>query len=149
MPSAPARLSVPVVAAAVLPPLVAFAVSVYVAVGWLVGTNPLWPTPELNVAEAAMVRDHAEVVRLIHAGQDPNRAWEIRSDIRNSDQPARMTPLEAAISIRRLELVQLLVREGARIGPAEREALVAFSRKYGAPDVAAYLESFPPLAHAQ
>ena len=88
-----------------------------------------------------MVRDAGEAVRLIRAGHDPNRAWPVRADLSDSGQPEVLTPLEAAVQIRRLEFVQLLVREGARMTAAERSTLVDRARRLGAGDITDYLQA--------
>jgi len=85
------------------------------------------------------VRDHAEVVRLIHGGADPNRSWLVASDFSDSHRPETITPLEAAVQIRRLELVELLVREGATVDEPVRARLVARARDLHADDIVAYL----------
>jgi hypothetical protein len=51
-----------------------------------------------------------------------------------------MTPLEAAVEIRRLELVQLLLRHGVRVTPAIRGPLAERARQLGAADIADFLE---------
>jgi hypothetical protein len=53
-----------------------------------------------------------------------------------------MTPLEAAIAIRRLELVQLLLRHGAAVTPQTRAHLVERARDAGASDIVDFLERF-------
>ena len=135
----PSSNRVPLIAAAATagPPAAAILAAAWVLAGWVLGTNPFWPVPELNVAEAAAVRDHAEVVRLIEAGQDPNRAWPVRVDIIDGNAHM-MTPLEAAVRIRRLELVKLLVRHGAAITPATRAALIERAALVEANDIVAY-----------
>jgi len=120
------------------PLLVPFVLAVAVIAGWAAGANPFWPTPDLNVAEAAAVRDHAEVVRLIESGQNPNRAWPIRVGIID-DAVHTMTPLEAAVEIRRLELVKLLIRHGAVLTDAARAALTERASARQADDIVAFL----------
>ena len=136
------RIGVPHVAAwaAVGPLLLPFAATLWIIVGWAIGTDPFWPTPVLNVAEAAAVRDHAEVVRLIQQGEDPNRRWPVRIDLLDS-QAHMMTPLEAAIEIRRLELVQLLIKHGAQVTPENRPSLVDRAKDGGATDIVEFLET--------
>ena len=139
-PRAQGRVSRLAAAAVCAPMLATLLLAVYVVAGWVAGTDPFWPTPELNVAEAALVRDHAEVVRLIQLGHDPNRSWPVRADV-NDGRAATMTPLEAAIRIRRLELVELLLRHGARVTPVERPGLIELAKTSDAPDIAEYLEA--------
>ena len=131
------------VAAAVGPLLATFAAAVWTLLGWVAGADPFWPMPVLNVAEAAAVRDHAEVVRLIVAGQDPNRKWPVAPDLIDGNAH-QMTPLEAAIEIRRLELVHLLLRHGARVTAETRAPLVERARALGATDIVSVLEHTEP-----
>lgn len=121
------------------PPVLAFALSLYAVAGWAGGASPFWSSPEVNVSEAAMIRDHAEVVRLIRAGQDPNRSWPISAEASDDGREQTATPLEAAIRIRRLELVELLIREGARVPPDVRPRLVALAQQVDAPDIVEYM----------
>jgi hypothetical protein len=123
------------------PFVVPLSLSLYVLVGWVSGGNPFWTVPDLTLSEATMVRDAGEAVRLIRAGHDPNRAWPVRADLSDSGQPEVLTPLEAAVQIRRLEFVQLLVREGARMTAAERSTLVDRARRLGAGDITDYLQA--------
>ena len=125
--------------AAVAPLLIPFVAALWVVLGALVGATPFWPTPALNVAEAAAVRDHAEVVRLIRRGEDPNARFAVRAELIDGEGH-QMTPLEAAVEIRRLELVKLLVRHGARVTPESRSLLSARAAALGAPDIVQYLE---------
>jgi hypothetical protein len=60
------------------------------------GRYPMWPHEEINLAEAAGVREEAEVVRLIELGQDPNARYPVRAGL-VFDRIARLTPLEAAV----------------------------------------------------
>jgi hypothetical protein len=128
--------------AVAVPHLVVFAAGVWLLVGWAIGLDPFWPTGTLTLSEAAAVRDHAEVVRLIEAGHDPNRRWPVRAGL--LDGAAQMiSPLEAAVRIRRLSLVELLMRSGAAPDMQERSALVEVALAAGAPDVAAFLRNPP------
>ncbi|MGH9346754.1 MAG: hypothetical protein ACRD26_05750 [Vicinamibacterales bacterium] len=132
------RIHTALAAAAVGPLLVPMAAALWVIVGWMAGADPFWRTPELNVAEAASVRDHAEVVRLIETGQDPNRTWPVRPGLIDGEGH-EMTPLDAAVAIGRLDLVKLLVRHGAAITAENRPALVARAEARDARDITAYL----------
>jgi hypothetical protein len=75
--------------------------------------HPFWLWEPLNLAEAAALRDHGEVARLLDAGQDPNATYTVRGGFVRSN-PTQMTPIEAARSARRDEIVQLLLDGGAR-----------------------------------
>jgi len=70
------------------------AVSAGVLILAAVGFHPLWPHRPTNLAEAAGVRDEAEVVRLIQQGHDPNVRYAVRTGS-IVDFSLRLTPLEA------------------------------------------------------
>lgn len=139
----PGAAGVPVVpTVCVLAPLVA---SLVLAVALLIGPalpqDPFWAAPDLNVSEAVFVRDRAEALRLIRAGADPDRAWTIREAFGGPQPPS--TPLEAAIRIRRLEIVQVLLGAGARLTPESRQHLISLARAGQADDIAQFLEQQP------
>lgn len=77
-----------------------------------VDRHPMWPHQQWNLSEAAAVRDTAEVARLIQFAEDPNIPREIRAGLL-SDDPVRLTPLEAAVAINDGNMVLLLLRSGA------------------------------------
>ena len=131
-------------AAIVAPHVVAFAAMLWLVAGWIAGADPFWPIPAMTLSEAAAVRDHAEVVRLIEEGHDPNRKWSVRAGLLDGDAHA-ITPLEAAVRIRRLALVELLLRSGAAPGADERSALVGTALAAGAADIAAFLRNPPQV----
>src|SRR6188474_3471766 len=60
------------------------------------GEYPMWPHEDVNLAEAAGVREEAEVARLIERGQDPNASYPVRAGLL-FERPAKLTPLEAAV----------------------------------------------------
>jgi hypothetical protein len=60
------------------------------------GEHPMWPHEPLNLAEAAGVREEAEVVRLIEQGHHPNARYPVRPGYL-SERGASLTPLEAAV----------------------------------------------------
>jgi hypothetical protein len=121
----PSRAATGLAVAAIAPLLLTFLGSAWVVLGWVADASPFWPDPQMTLSEAAGIGNAGEVVRLITAERhDPNLAWPVREGILG---PAEIvTPLEAAVAVRRTELVPVLVRHGAavpRSGPA-RVALV-------------------------
>jgi hypothetical protein len=60
------------------------------------GEHPMWPHEEVNLAEAAGVREEAEVTRLIEQGHDPNARYPVRAGLL-FERTVRLTPLEAAV----------------------------------------------------
>lgn len=109
---------------ALFPVLAALAASAWAAVGGPLGASPFWADPHMTVSEAAGLASSGEVVRLVHhEHQDPSREWPVREGILGARQT--VTPLEAAVAIRRYEMVQVLLRLGARPRTAaDRDALV-------------------------
>ena len=75
--------------------------------------HPLWLQPDLNLSEAAAVRDAAEIVRLIEEhSEDPNAIREVRPGLL-ADQAIRVTPLEAAVAAKDVEIARVLLVNGA------------------------------------
>lgn len=134
------RVPVSAAIAVAAPPAAACAVALLLLAGWAVGWHPFWPTPDVTLSEAAAVRDDAEVVRLIEQGHDPSRRWAVRSGIIDGDGHL-LTPLEAAVMIRRLQTVELLLREGAVLTAEQRNALIELADAHSAPDIAEYLRT--------
>ena len=109
-----------------------------------VGDHPRWPNTHLNLSEAAAVRDQAEVVRLIEGGDTPNARRPVRPGLLGNDVQIQATPLEAAMSERRTEIMGLLFERGASLTPADwlRLRCAAQAREYG--DVVATLDARRP-----
>ncbi len=82
------------------------------------GEYPMWPHEDVNLAEAAGVREEAEVARLIERGQDPNASYPVRPGLL-FERPAKLTPLEAAVINDDPAIVALLFANGAAVdGPS-------------------------------
>jgi hypothetical protein len=75
------------------------------------GHHPLWRTEALNLSEAAALRDRGEVARLLAAGDDPRAARPVRAGFLYQE-PATLTPAEAAVLADRPEILQLLLDYG-------------------------------------
>jgi hypothetical protein len=76
-----------------------------------VDRHPMWPHQSLSLAEAAGVRDEAEVTRLVEDGADPNARYPVRPGV-VFDVGMRLTPLEAAVASRDPEMVERLLALG-------------------------------------
>jgi len=74
--------------------------------------HPFWLREELNLAEAAALRDRGEVARLLAEGQDPNATYRVRRGAVR-DYAMQLTPVEAARATGRDEVVQILLDAGA------------------------------------
>ena len=79
--------------------------------------HPMWPHQPFNLAEAAGVRDAAEVARLIEDGADPNIGYPVRPMF-IFDDPVRLTPLEAAVAANDPQILSQLLMSGARMDAA-------------------------------
>jgi hypothetical protein len=75
--------------------------------------HPFWLWEPLNLAEAAALRDRGEVARLIAEGQDPNATYRVRRGMVQR-YAMQMTPMAAARSARRDEIVEILLDAGAK-----------------------------------
>lgn len=139
------------VAIAGAPALAALAFSIVIGVGWALGAQPFWAIPELTLSEAAATRDAGEVVRLVEQQhQDPNASYSVRDGVVGPG--TSVSPLEAAVVVKRAEMVRLLLRLGAAPGAEERLRFACLARRGGAEDVVAALiseaERAQPLACA-
>lgn len=109
-----------------------------VVFGERVGATPFASMTPANAAEAAGMASAVHVIRFIRMGEDPNRVYPVRPEIISS-AVLRATTLEAAMWSRQVELVQLLDREGAIVGAAERHALACLAADLQADDIVDYL----------
>ena len=127
---------------AVIVPQAAIAAIVIVMLGGsLAGANFFWPVRDVNLAEAVLLRDAGETVRLIGLGADPNGRFHVRRDISGAIS-RRVSPLEAAVIERRIEMVDLLLRHGATLGTtAQSDTLMCLAAARQAPDITAFLSA--------
>lgn len=142
--AAPRRLLVLALAGPSLFLLVAIAVMLGAALG---GYQPLAGPDDLTLAEAAAIRDEAEVLRQIRAGADPNAPGTVRRGILN-DAEYLLTPLEAAVAAGHAEVVQLLVQNGAVINQRTFPILFCLAQDNGATDIASFLNERAPAGVA-
>src|SRR5688500_20198729 len=85
--------------------------------GLAFGIDPLWRVEPLTLAEAAALRDNGEVVRLIHAGENPNAPTTVRAELLRND-PLTLTPLEAAVGSDRPDMIEVLLENRAILDAA-------------------------------
>jgi len=81
------------------------------------GHHPWWPDQQLNLSEAAGMRDLAEVSHRIQQGEDPNAAREIRAGLL-FDRPVSLTPIEAAVEAGDSAMLDVLFRSGVELDAA-------------------------------
>jgi hypothetical protein len=102
--------------ACVAPPLVLIGATAVMLVMGAGGRHPFWDEPPVTVCEAAIMRDAAEVLRLLRVGADPNARCQVRPGLLGP-QERSASPLEAAIRARQTSVVEILLAEGARPDP--------------------------------
>ena len=107
------------------------------------GVDPLWYVEPVTLPEAAALRDDGEVMRLIGLGADPNEAGTVRAGFAHNEAQM-LTPLEAAVGIRRADMVEVLFENGAQMDAATWTQLLCFADVVGAGDVRALLEQRRP-----
>jgi hypothetical protein len=136
----PTTRSVTLALAVAVPVALATAAIVTFSAMELGGGTPLSYGALRNVAEAAALGHASEVLRLMAAGQDPNRVWTVRTDMISSTV-TRVTALEAAIWSRRVQLIELLDRQGAIVGEDSRRHLACLAGDLATPveDIVEYL----------
>jgi hypothetical protein len=134
--------------AAIALPAVAWLVSAtLVLIAASIGYRALAAPLDLTLPEAAVLRDEAEVLRQIAHGVDPDVKGPIRRGV-FADDGFVMTPLEAAIAARHVEVVQLLVRNGARIDDGSLPRLICLAKRNSALDIVAFLAERSPASAA-
>jgi hypothetical protein len=139
----PPRTAGYLLACAAVPALVHAVIEAAFLAAALVGAHPRWPVQDLNLSEAAAVRDTATVARLLDAGEDANGRRLVRDGLLEG-VAQRVTPLEAAVSIRRPEIVRLLVAHGARPGAQDWVRLRCYVQRHQYDDIATELEAVRP-----
>jgi hypothetical protein len=125
---------------AATPLLGAGLVALMLVIGWIAGASPFWTIPQLSLSEAVVTRDAGEVVRLIrYENVDPDQPWPVRAELLPGG-PRSMTPMEAAVVTRRIEMVRLLAHRGARLpAGAARDRLICQAAGAGASDIVDFL----------
>lgn len=138
----PAPTTLPLLALALPGTLLILATAVMLF-GLPFGIDPLWRVEPLTLAEAAALRDNGEVVRLIHAGEDPNKAGPVRAELLRNDAQV-VTPLEAAVGIDRPDMIDVLLENGAVLDGATWTHLLCFAKSIEADEAIDFLEQRPP-----
>jgi hypothetical protein len=106
----------------------------------LIGRTPSSPGSVRNIAEATASGAAPEVVRLLAAGQDPNRVWPVRREIISSTM-TQVSAFEAAVVSRRPLMLELLHRQGARVDAQSQRHLQCLAGDLGAQEI---LDSLSP-----
>jgi len=128
-----------------LVPAALIAVTIVVLLLAIVRYEPLWASRDVSLAEAAYHGDIATVFRMVSAGADPGRAEPVAFEHRAA--PVVLTPLEAGVESRQVEVVQVLLRAGAKADEPARARLACLAIAVDAPDIGDYLRTtLPPVA---
>ena len=142
-PRLPTRASsVPIEAALAIPAMLWLVAAVAVMVVSISGSAGI-PSASMTLSEAAALRDRAELVRLIGEGADVEARARVRGGIIR-EQEYMLTPLEAATVMRRDDVLQLLVAEGARLNDETFSVLYCLASLSGFDDTAAVLRELAP-----
>jgi hypothetical protein len=128
------------------PALLGIAAGILV-VGALVGWEPLWSEPRLNLAEAAALNDRGTIQRLIATGADPNAPAPVRPPILKSREVV-VTPLEAAVGTRTPTTIEFLLTRGARMDSHERAVMFCLAMKDEAREIIDFLEQTATQPHS-
>jgi hypothetical protein len=126
-----------------IPPLMLACASVVWTFGGL-GRGGLWPALPLTLSEAAATRNTGEAARLIALGEDPNKASRVREGLLPGGKSQVVTPLEAALAIRRTDMAQMLLDYGARADPPQLRALRCYSEQFHDAGVHDFLQGLAP-----
>jgi hypothetical protein len=137
------RVPVWIAATATLPLVIVTAGILLFSVGEVAGRTPFSHGPARNVAEAAGMGNASEVLRFLWLGGDPNQITDVRPHIISS-QIVRVTALEAAVWSRRVQLLELLDRQGAIIGEHTRAHLACLASDINAADIVEYFVASKP-----
>ena len=125
------------------PALVWLAAAGAIVIAALIGYRALAAPADLTLSEAAAIRDEAEVLRQIGAGADPNIPSRVRPGL-IGDPEYLMTSLEAATVAGHLEVLQLLVRNGATVNESNFPVLYCLAQESDASDIVSFLQEHVP-----
>ena len=123
---------------AALPPVLVTAGVMFFSLSELGGRTLFSGGPPANIAEAAGLGSGAEVMRMLRTGQDPHVVLPIHPEIISSTI-RRASAVEAAVWSRKVQLVELLDREGALAAPGQRHHVLCLARDVGVDEIVAYL----------
>jgi hypothetical protein len=91
---------------------------------WTAGAGiELWPPDRVNLAEAAATRNTAEVARLLAGGEKPDTRMSVRAGLLDGSHDVWVTPLEAAVRVRRGDVLWTLLQYGPPPDAATLDAL--------------------------
>jgi hypothetical protein len=109
-----------------MPSIAWLAITAVIVIASAAGYSLFEGPGDLSLAEAAALRDHSEVLRLIQGGANPDAEARVRPGLMRRDVP-RLTPLEAAIGEHHPETVEFLIGHGARVDRTNLPRLICFA----------------------
>ena len=133
--------------AAAGPPAVLACVEIVMLVLSLAGDHPRWRAEDVNMSEAAAIRDFAEVARLVERGESPSMVRPVRAGMSDGTS-STLTPLEAATIAEREEIAAYLIERGARPAAGEWLRLRCHAENSGLDDLAEVLDTARPAGVA-
>ena len=140
----PHKKSLPFELAVAAPAMAWLALAALLLVAVAVGYRALAAPENLTMPEAAALRDEAQILRQVAHGGDPSAEATLRRGI-IGEQDYILTPLEAAIAARHADVVEVLMKSGARVDDKTFPRLLCLARLNSAADIVALLERDPPL----
>ena len=140
------RLSTSPLERALLIPSIAWLVVTATIVVIAIAGHAVFEGPnDLTLAEAAVLRDHSRLLRLIEAGADPDAQAPVRAGLARRDVPS-LTPLEAAIGEHHPETVEFLIGHGAHVDATNVSRLMCFALQEHQDDTITALSRYAPAA---
>ena len=131
-------------AAIALPGAIVVAVSVGMLAMAGAGRHPLWEAHDLNMSEAAALRDAATVLHLVRAGESPTEPRPIRPGLL-LPQSVTLSPLEAAIAAERADIVDLLLSVATTVDAAAWGRARCLAARVDDEDIERVLNSHKPV----
>ena len=111
---------------------------------WGVVANPtggwVWPPDDVNLSEAVVTRNYAELVRLLENGANPTRPNLVRASLLSRGRPVVAIPVEAAVIASNAAMLGLLMNKGAVVTPGMAGKLKCLNAEYPDQDVRAILD---------
>ena len=111
-----------------LPCLVLTALSGWWIAGAITG-HGLWPADQVTLPEAIATRNNAEALRLIAAGDDPNRRARVRDGLLVNGRDVVVSPVEAAVGAQRADSLRMLLANGATVDGQALRVLRCYERE--------------------
>ena len=110
-------------------PVVAAVVCTAIVSLGLAGVHTFWPEPAVTLPEAVALRAGWEVLQQIRGGVSPDVTMPVRR-VALPSGPAAASAWEAAVVAERVDVLELLAREGIKPAPEAARAAVCLAHAY-------------------